>query len=56
MLSGANPGEIPIVDPHAVEIAFNLCRADMLGTTISAAELAAADKVFHTIGINGSCP
>jgi len=56
ILSGADPGEIPIVDPHAVEIAFNLCRADMLGITIPTAELAAADKVFHTIGINGSCP
>jgi ABC-type uncharacterized transport system substrate-binding protein len=56
ILNGADPGEIPIVDPQAVEIAFNLCRADMLGITIPTAELAAADKVFHTIGINGSCP
>ena len=56
ILNGADPGEIPIVDPKAVEIAFNLCRADMLGITIPTAELAAADKVFHTIGINGSCP
>jgi ABC-type uncharacterized transport system substrate-binding protein len=56
IFSGADPGEIPIVDPQAVEIAFNLCRADMLGITIPTAELAAADKVFHTIGINGSCP
>ena len=56
ILNGADPGEIPIVDPQAVEIAFNLCRADMLGIIIPAGELAAADKVFHTIGINGSCP
>jgi ABC-type uncharacterized transport system substrate-binding protein len=56
ILNGADPGAIPIVDPQAVEIAFNLCRADMLGITIPAAELAAADKVFHTIGINGTCP
>jgi ABC-type uncharacterized transport system substrate-binding protein len=56
ILSGADPGGIPIIDPQAVEIAFNLCRADMLGITIPTAELAAADKVFHTIGINGSCP
>ena len=56
ILNGADPGTIPIVDPQAVEIAFNLCRADMLGITIPTAELAAADKVFHTIGINGSCP
>ena len=56
ILNGADPGEIPIVDPQAVEIAFNLCRADMLGITIPTAELAAADKIFHTIGINGSCP
>jgi ABC-type uncharacterized transport system substrate-binding protein len=56
ILRGADPGGIPIIDPQAVEIAFNLCRADMLGITIPTAELAAADKVFHTIGINGSCP
>jgi ABC-type uncharacterized transport system substrate-binding protein len=56
ILNGADPGAIPIVDPKAVEIAFNLCRADMLGITIPTAELAAADKIFHTIGINGSCP
>ncbi|MFA5055767.1 MAG: ABC transporter substrate binding protein [Dehalococcoidia bacterium] len=56
ILSGADPGAIPIVDPNAVEIAFNLCRADMLGITIPTAELAAAGKVFHSIGINGSCP
>jgi ABC-type uncharacterized transport system substrate-binding protein len=56
ILNGADPGEIPIIDPQAVEIAFNLCRANMLGITIPTAELAAADKVFHTIGINGSCP
>ena len=56
ILNGADPGEIPIVDPQAVEIAFNLCRADMLGITIPTAELAAADKVFHAIGIDGTCP
>jgi ABC-type uncharacterized transport system substrate-binding protein len=56
ILNGADPGAIPIVDPQAVETAFNLCRANMLGITIPTAELAAADKVFHTIGINGSCP
>jgi ABC-type uncharacterized transport system substrate-binding protein len=56
ILKGTGPGTIPIIDPQAVEIAFNVCRASMLGITIPAAELAAADKVFHTIGINGSCP
>jgi ABC-type uncharacterized transport system substrate-binding protein len=56
ILNGADPGTIPIVDPKAVEITFNVCRANMLGITIPDAELAAADKVFHTIGINGSCP
>ena len=56
ILNGAYPGTIPIVDPKVVEITFNLCRANMLGTTIPDAELAAADKVFHTIGINGTCP
>jgi ABC-type uncharacterized transport system substrate-binding protein len=56
ILNGAAPGTIPIVDPNAVEIAFNLCRADMLGITIPTAELAAAGKVFHTIGADGDCP
>lgn len=56
ILKGTDPGTIPIIDPQAVEIAFNVCRANMLGVTIPAAELAAADKVFHAIGINGSCP
>jgi putative ABC transport system substrate-binding protein len=57
ILSGADPGAIPIVDPNAVEIAFNLCRADMLGITIPTTELAAAGKVFHSIGVEGrSCP
>jgi putative ABC transport system substrate-binding protein len=56
VLKGTDPGTIPIVDPNAVEIAFNLCRAEMLGITIPTAELAAAGKVFHSIGINGSCP
>lgn len=56
ILSGADPGMIPIVDPQAVEICFNLCRANILGITIPTSELAAADKVFHTIGINGRCP
>lgn len=56
ILSGADPGDIPIVNPDVVEIAFNLCRADMLGITIPTAELAAAGKVFHSIGAGGSCP
>jgi len=56
ILNGADPVDIPIVDPHAVEIAFNLCRANILGITIPTSELAAADQVFHTIGINSSCP
>ncbi|MFA5366759.1 MAG: ABC transporter substrate binding protein [Dehalococcoidia bacterium] len=56
ILNGTDPGNIPIVNPDVVEIAFNLCRADMLGITIPTAELAAAGKVFHSIGINGTCP
>jgi branched-chain amino acid transport system substrate-binding protein len=50
ILSGADPAEIPIVDPHVVDITFNLERAEMLGITIPRAELAEATTVYHAIG------
>ncbi len=49
ILGGIDPGSIAIIDPGAVETAFNLERAEMLGIEIPATELAAADEVFHTI-------
>ncbi len=50
ILSGADPAEIPIVDPHVADITFNLERAEMLGITIPRAELAEATAVYHAIG------
>ncbi|MBE9594933.1 MAG: hypothetical protein IMF19_15795, partial [Proteobacteria bacterium] len=44
------PATIAIVDPRAVEITFNLERAEMLGIKIPATELAEATEVFHSIG------
>ena len=52
ILGGADPGSIAIIDPGAVETAFNLERAEMLGIEIPATELAAADEVFHIIPEN----
>lgn len=53
ILEGKNPATIPIVDPIAVEITFNLERAKMLGVKISAAELTEAVHIFHSIGTIG---
>ena len=50
ILGGADPGYITIIDPGVVEIAFNLKRAEMLGTEIPATELSEADEVFRNIG------
>ena len=49
ILAGSDPATIPIVDPKAVDIAFNLERAEMLGMKISATELVEADEVHHPI-------
>lgn len=53
ILEGKNPATIPIVDPKAVEITFNLERAKMLGVKIPATELTEAIHVFHSIGVTG---
>jgi len=50
ILGGTDPGTIPILDPQATDIAFNLERAAMLGINIPIQELIAADVVFQTIG------
>ena len=50
ILGGSNPAIIAIVDPRAVEITFNLERAEMLGIDIPATELVEATEVFHSIG------
>jgi ABC-type uncharacterized transport system substrate-binding protein len=50
ILGGSEPATIAIVDPRAVEITFNLERAEMLGIEISATELAEATEVFHSVG------
>jgi len=46
ILDGGDPATIAIVDPKAVDIAFNLERAEMLGITIPAQELVEATAVF----------
>ncbi len=50
ILGGIDPGTIPILDPQATDIAFNLERAAMLGIDIPIEELIAADVVFQAIG------
>lgn len=50
ILGGTDPGTIPILDPQATDIAFNLERAAMLEINIPIQELVAADVVFQTIG------
>ena len=50
ILGGSDPGTIPIVDPKAVDITFNLERAEMLDIKIPAAELVEAAEVFHSTG------
>jgi ABC-type uncharacterized transport system substrate-binding protein len=49
-LGGADPGDIPIIDPQVTEIAFNLERASMLKIKLPIEELIKADVVFQTIG------
>ena len=49
ILGGREPDSIPIVDPNAVSINFNLQRAEMLDIQIPATELVVADNVFHAI-------
>lgn len=53
VLGGKNPATIPIIDPKAMDITFNLERAKMLGVKIPTTELAEATYVFHSIGIIG---
>lgn len=50
ILSGTDPAIIPIVDPAAIEVAFNLERADTLGITLPAEELVKANEVYHARG------
>ncbi|MCX5999983.1 MAG: hypothetical protein NTU41_10455, partial [Chloroflexi bacterium] len=50
VLDGRDPAAIPIIDPHVVDVTFNLERATMLGITIPATELAAAVDVYQQIG------
>ena len=50
ILGGSEPATIPIVDPRAVDITFNLERAEMLGIEIPTTGLAEATEVFHFIG------
>jgi putative ABC transport system substrate-binding protein len=49
ILGDSEPATIAIVDPRAVDISFNLERAEMLGIEIPATELAEATEVFHAI-------
>lgn len=46
ILEGKDPATIPIVDPKAVDIGFNLERAEMLEIEIPATELAKATVIF----------
>ena len=50
IIGGSEPAIIAIVDPRAVDITFNLERAEMLGIKIPATELAEATEVFHSVG------
>lgn len=50
ILEGADPATIAIIDPGAVDISFNLERAEMLGIRIPATELVEATEVFQSIG------
>ncbi len=50
ILGGTSPGDISIIDPEVMDIAFNLERAAMLGIELPTEELTIADVVFQTIG------
>lgn len=49
ILKGRDPATIPIVDPKAVDVTFNLERAEMLGIKIPPAELAEATAIIQYI-------
>lgn len=50
ILSGQDPGAIPIVDPKEIDAAYNVQRARILGITFPPDELVAAAAVYHTMG------
>jgi len=49
ILNGKNPGEIPIVDPKLVDVAFNLERSKMLGIEIPIDILGMATEIYPKI-------
>ena len=49
IMGGREPDSIPITDPDAASITFNLRRAEMLDIQLPATVLVNADEVFHAI-------
>ena len=49
ILGGATPATIAIIDPKVTDVTFNIERAEMLGLSIPATELAYATAVLHYV-------
>ena len=50
IFKGKNPGDIPIIDPKKIDIAFNSARAKALSIKIPIDILSLATKIYETIG------